>query len=107
MKIPSFLKRNPVGFHHLIKNIICLIFEKSSWSPFDVFLAGHPPSDQRRVHLEKKSCKIHQKNLCNNKICMNFHKILLKFTKTRMDFQLTNVFGEFYMIFSLSVEVEI
>jgi hypothetical protein len=37
-----------------------------------------------------------------NKICMNFHKILLKFTKIRMDFQLTNFFGEFYMIFSLS-----
>jgi hypothetical protein len=34
---------------------------------------------------------------------MNFHKILLKFTKIRMDFQLTNFFGEFYMIFSLSV----
>jgi hypothetical protein len=32
----------------------------------------------------------------------NFHKILLKFTKIRMDFQLTNFFGEFYMIFSLS-----
>jgi hypothetical protein len=34
---------------------------------------------------------------------MGFHKILLKFTKIRMDFQLTNFFGEFYMIFSLSV----
>jgi hypothetical protein len=34
---------------------------------------------------------------------MNFHKILLKFTKIRMDFQLTNFFGEFYIIFSLSV----
>jgi hypothetical protein len=34
---------------------------------------------------------------------MNFHKILLKFTKIRMDFQLTNFFGEFYMIFFLSV----
>jgi hypothetical protein len=29
-----------------------------------------------------------------------------KFTKIRMDFQLTNFFGEFYMIFSLSVEKE-
>jgi hypothetical protein len=28
---------------------------------------------------------------------------LLKFTKIRMDFQLTNFFGEFYMIFSLGV----
>jgi hypothetical protein len=37
-----------------------------------------------------------------NKICMNFHKILLKFTKIRMNFQLTNFFGEFNMIFSLS-----
>jgi hypothetical protein len=35
---------------------------------------------------------------------MNFHKVLLKFTKIRMDFQLTNFFGEFYMIFSLSVK---
>jgi hypothetical protein len=34
---------------------------------------------------------------------VDFHKILLKFTKIRMDFQLTNFFGEFYMIFSLSV----
>jgi hypothetical protein len=34
---------------------------------------------------------------------VNFHKILLKFTIIRMDFQLTNFFGEFYMIFSLSV----
>jgi hypothetical protein len=34
---------------------------------------------------------------------MNFHKILLKFTKIRMDFQLTIFFGDFYMIFSLSV----
>jgi hypothetical protein len=34
---------------------------------------------------------------------MNFHKLLLKFTKIRMDFQLTNFFGEFYMIISLSV----
>jgi hypothetical protein len=33
---------------------------------------------------------------------MNFHKILLKFTKIRMNFQLTNFIGEFYMIFSLS-----
>jgi hypothetical protein len=33
---------------------------------------------------------------------VHFHKILLKFTKIRMDFQLTNFFGEFYMIFSLS-----
>jgi hypothetical protein len=37
---------------------------------------------------------------------VNFHKILLKFTKIRMDFQLTNFFGEFYMIFSLSDWVE-
>jgi hypothetical protein len=37
------------------------------------------------------------------RILVNFHKILLKFTKIRMDFQLTNFFGEFYMIFSLSV----
>jgi hypothetical protein len=39
------------------------------------------------------------------KIHQNFvdlHKILLKFTKIRMDFQLTNFFGEFYVIFSLS-----
>jgi hypothetical protein len=35
---------------------------------------------------------------------VNFHKILLKFTKIRMDFQLTNFFGEFYMFFSLSVK---
>jgi hypothetical protein len=34
---------------------------------------------------------------------VDFHKILLKITKIRMDFQLTNFFGEFYMIFSLSV----
>jgi hypothetical protein len=33
---------------------------------------------------------------------VNFHKILLKFTKIRMDFKLTNFFGEFYMIISLS-----
>jgi hypothetical protein len=39
-----------------------------------------------------------------NKIWVNFHKILLKFTKIRMDFQLTKFFGEFYMIFFLSVE---
>jgi hypothetical protein len=38
-----------------------------------------------------------------NKILGNFHKILLKFTKIRMDFQLTKFFGEFYMIFFLSV----
>jgi hypothetical protein len=38
-----------------------------------------------------------------NKI-VDFHKILLKFTKIRMDFQLTKFFGEFYMIFFLSVE---
>jgi hypothetical protein len=36
---------------------------------------------------------------------MNFHKILLKFTKIRIDFQLTNFFGEFYMIISLSAKV--
>jgi hypothetical protein len=36
---------------------------------------------------------------------VDFHKILLKFTKICMDFQLTNFFGEFYMIFSLSVEM--
>jgi hypothetical protein len=36
---------------------------------------------------------------------MDFHKILLKFTKIRMDFQLTNFFGEFYMIFSLSASM--
>jgi hypothetical protein len=30
---------------------------------------------------------------------VNFHKILLKFT---MDFQLTNFFGEIFMIISLS-----
>jgi hypothetical protein len=34
---------------------------------------------------------------------VNFHKILLKFTKIRMDFQLTKFFGEFYMNFFLSV----
>jgi hypothetical protein len=35
---------------------------------------------------------------------VNFHKILLKFTRIRIDFQLTKFFGEFYMIFFLSVE---
>jgi hypothetical protein len=30
---------------------------------------------------------------------VNFHQILLKFTNIHMDFQLTNFFGEFYMIF--------
>jgi hypothetical protein len=38
-----------------------------------------------------------------NKVLMNIHKILLNFTKIRMDFQLTKFFGEFYMIFFLSV----
>jgi hypothetical protein len=34
---------------------------------------------------------------------MSFHKMLVKFTKIRIDFQLINFFGEFYMIISLSV----
>jgi hypothetical protein len=41
-----------------------------------------------------------------NKILVNIHKILLKFTKIRMDFQLTKFFGEFYMIFFLSVDLD-
>jgi hypothetical protein len=32
---------------------------------------------------------------------------LLKFTKIRMDFQLTNFFGEFYMIISLSLSLSL
>jgi hypothetical protein len=40
------------------------------------------------------------------RILVNFHKILLKFTTIRMDFQLTNFFGEFYMIFFLSAKLK-
>jgi hypothetical protein len=54
---------------------------------------------QRNNHVKftKKICelKIHAN-------FVNFHKILLKFIKIRMDFQLKFFFGEFYMIISLS-----
>jgi hypothetical protein len=40
-------------------------------------------------------------------ILVNFKNFLLKFTKIRVDFQLTNFFGEFYMIISLSAKFKI
>jgi hypothetical protein len=61
----------------------------------------------RRANLQTTGDMIYtqKKNHVKFTKIVNFHKILLKFTKIRMDFQLTNFFGEFYMIFSLSVGI--